>query len=131
MSGSNVAVVAAADNACLYDHRLHMGEQIVHEYRLLSQVDYAVQILFNTTIGENIRYGREDATQEEVRSAALQANAGFVETLPEAFNTQVRQTVSEIAIPSGFFALYLYRRVFRWHQQAAVEASKSLCSSAC
>jgi ABC-type transport system involved in cytochrome bd biosynthesis fused ATPase/permease subunit len=48
------------------------------------------QVLFNTTIGENIRYGRQDATFEEIRSAALQANAGFVETLPEGFNTEVR-----------------------------------------
>lgn len=48
-------------------------------------------VLFNTTIGENIRYGRQDATFEEIRSAALQANAGFVETLPEGFNTEVGQ----------------------------------------
>lgn len=48
-------------------------------------------VLFNTTIGENIKYGRQDATHEEVRAAALQANAGFVEILPEGFNTQVGQ----------------------------------------
>jgi len=32
-------------------------------------------VLFNTTIEENIRYGRPDATDEEIREAAKQANA--------------------------------------------------------
>jgi ABC-type multidrug transport system fused ATPase/permease subunit len=41
-------------------------------------------VLFATTIRENIRYGREDATQQEIESAAREANAhDFISKLPE------------------------------------------------
>ena len=37
-------------------------------------------MLFNTDIKENIRYGKLDATDEEVYKAALRSNAiGFIE----------------------------------------------------
>ena len=46
--------------------------------------------LFNGTIAENIRYGRLDATDEEVVAAAREANADeFVARLPEAYGTIV------------------------------------------
>jgi len=46
--------------------------------------------LFRTSIAENIRYGRLTATDEEVRAAALEANADeFVATLPEGYATEV------------------------------------------
>ena len=50
-------------------------------------------VLFGTTIAENIRYGREDATQEDVERAAKQANAHkFINQLPMVSNptTSVR-----------------------------------------
>ncbi len=44
--------------------------------------------IFNITAGEHIRYGKEDATDEEVREAARLAGAlGFIEALPQGFNT--------------------------------------------
>ncbi len=44
--------------------------------------------LFTGTVAENIRYGRLDATEEEVIAAAKLANAdGFIRTLPEGYNT--------------------------------------------
>ncbi|WP_181705290.1 ABCB family ABC transporter ATP-binding protein/permease [Chthonobacter rhizosphaerae] len=47
-------------------------------------------VLFNDTILYNVRYGRIDATEEEVREAAAMAQiAGFIETLPQGFDTQV------------------------------------------
>ena len=47
-------------------------------------------LLFSTTVADNIRYGRPEATDEEVREAARQANAlGFVEKFPEKFETLV------------------------------------------
>ena len=47
-------------------------------------------ILFATTIAENIRYGRPDATDEAVRAAARAANAeAFVDAFPEGFETLV------------------------------------------
>lgn len=46
--------------------------------------------LFNTTIAENIRLGRADATDAEVRAAAEQACAAeFIATLPQGFDTPV------------------------------------------
>ena len=47
-------------------------------------------VLFNDTIAYNIRYGRPDATDEEVRAAANMAQIGpFIESLPHGFDTQV------------------------------------------
>lgn len=40
-------------------------------------------VLFATTISENIRYGRQDVTQEEIEQAAREANAyDFIMKLP-------------------------------------------------
>ncbi|KAI8077225.1 P-loop containing nucleoside triphosphate hydrolase protein [Gilbertella persicaria] len=47
-------------------------------------------VLFATSILENIRYGRPDATMEEVKEAARQANAQvFIETFPDGYDTVV------------------------------------------
>ena len=45
-------------------------------------------LLFHRSIAENIAYGRPDATMEQIREAAAQANAlDFIENLPEGFDT--------------------------------------------
>jgi ABC transporter fused permease/ATP-binding protein len=47
-------------------------------------------ILFATSIAENIRYGRPEASDEAVRDAARAANAeAFIDDFPEAFETAV------------------------------------------
>ena len=44
--------------------------------------------LFNGTIYDNIRYGKENATDEEVRAAAKAARIdSYIESLPEGYNT--------------------------------------------
>ncbi|MGA0545177.1 ABC transporter transmembrane domain-containing protein [Brevundimonas sp. VNH65] len=44
--------------------------------------------LFSGSAADNIRFGREDASDEEVRAAADEAQAlGFIEALPEGFDT--------------------------------------------
>ena len=46
--------------------------------------------LFTGTVMDNIRYGRLDATDEEVYAAAKLANAhGFIKKLPEGYNTML------------------------------------------
>jgi ATP-binding cassette subfamily B protein len=46
--------------------------------------------LFNKTIGENIAFGKENATLEEIQKAAKIANLDeFIESLPEKYNTLV------------------------------------------
>lgn len=47
-------------------------------------------LLFSTTVMENIRYGRLDATDDEVIAAAKAANADdFIKDLPEGYKTQI------------------------------------------
>src|SRR5689334_18791672 len=54
--------------------------------------------LFNGTIRENIAYGREDATEEEIVRAARAAQADhFVRTLPESYDTVLNQEASNIS----------------------------------
>jgi ATP-binding cassette subfamily B protein len=55
-----------------------------------SQVSVLLQesVLFATTVHENIRYGRLDATLAEVKDAARRANAhNFITELPDGYNT--------------------------------------------
>ena len=47
-------------------------------------------VLFNDTIAYNIRYGRNEASQDEVRAAAETAQIGrFIESLPKGYDTEV------------------------------------------
>lgn len=47
-------------------------------------------VLFNDTIAYNIRYGRVDATEEEIHTAAKMANIHeFIESLPDGYQTVV------------------------------------------
>lgn len=49
-------------------------------------------VLFSGTIGENIRYGREDATPDEVKAAAVHAHADeFIERLPDGYSTKLSE----------------------------------------
>lgn len=55
-------------------------------------------VLFSDTIGANIRYGRLDATDEEIRAAAATSNADrFVSRLPDGYNTQLTESGSNIS----------------------------------
>ncbi len=56
-------------------------------HHLISVVPQEVY-LFNVSIGDNIRLGRPEATDEEVRQAAEMARVDeFIESLPEGYNT--------------------------------------------
>ena len=49
-------------------------------------------MLFDDTVIENIRYGKEGATEEEIIKAAKLAEADeFIQELPEKYNTQIGQ----------------------------------------
>ncbi|KAI8928430.1 P-loop containing nucleoside triphosphate hydrolase protein [Entophlyctis helioformis] len=55
-------------------------------------------VLFAATIRDNIRYGRPDATDEEVRAAAEQANAhAFISTFPDGYDTYVGERGAAIS----------------------------------
>lgn len=54
--------------------------------------------LYNGTIMENIRYGRLDATDEEVIAAAKAAHVhGFVKTLPDGYNMILNEEASNLS----------------------------------
>lgn len=54
--------------------------------------------LFDNTIMENIRIGKEGATDEEVKEAAKLANCdGFVDLLPEGYNTRIGENGCELS----------------------------------
>ncbi len=55
-------------------------------------------VLFSDTIAANIRYGKLDATDEELKKAAAMANADiFVERLPEGYNTILAESGSDLS----------------------------------
>ena len=55
----------------------------------IAEVSQSV-FLFNGSIEENIKYGRPDATHEEVVAAAIAANAdGFINEFPKGYETSV------------------------------------------
>ncbi|KAJ2158813.1 hypothetical protein GGF46_003504 [Coemansia sp. RSA 552] len=50
-------------------------------------------VLFDYSIGENIAYGKPDATQQEIEAVARQANIhGFVAELPDGYATPIGET---------------------------------------
>ena len=57
-----------------------------------------VPFLFHDTIGENIRYGKPDATNEEVLAAAAAANIkNLIEGLPEGLDTDALEAGSRLS----------------------------------
>jgi subfamily B ATP-binding cassette protein MsbA len=73
--------------------------KLTHE-SLLRQVAIVGQhpFLFNRTIAENIRYGRPEASDEEVVAAARAAHVHeFIEGLPEGYDTVVGEQGSRLS----------------------------------
>ncbi len=55
--------------------------------------------IFSGTVRENIKYGRLDATDEEVEEAARIVGAhDFISRLPEGYDTQVRERGSRLSV---------------------------------
>ncbi|XP_043481652.1 multidrug resistance protein homolog 49-like isoform X1 [Leptopilina heterotoma] len=55
-------------------------------------------VLFDTTIRENIRYGNDSVTEEEMIKAAKEANAhDFISKLPEGYESQVGERGSQLS----------------------------------
>jgi subfamily B ATP-binding cassette protein MsbA len=56
-------------------------------------------VLFGDSIAENIRYGRLDASDDDLRAAATAANAmGFIEVLPDAMNSLVGERGVKLSV---------------------------------
>jgi ATP-binding cassette, subfamily B, bacterial len=67
--------------------------------------------LFSGTVADNIRFGRPDATDEEVRQAAAAIGAdGFIASLPEGYATDVRKRGGRLS--AGQRQLVAFARAF-------------------
>ncbi|HET7416403.1 MAG TPA: ABC transporter ATP-binding protein [Solirubrobacterales bacterium] len=67
---------------------------------LREQISLVLQepLLFSGTIEENIRYGRLDAEEEDVRAAARAANAhNFIEGLPRGYQTPLGERGAQLS----------------------------------
>ncbi len=55
-------------------------------------------VLFDTTIADNIGYGQEDATKEQIVEAAKTANAHqFIVALPDGYDTVVGDSNTQLS----------------------------------
>jgi ATP-binding cassette subfamily B protein len=55
-------------------------------------------VLFGTTVRENIRFGRLDATDEEIEEVAALAQAdGFIRALPEGYETVLGESANDLS----------------------------------
>ncbi len=65
--------------------------------KLYSSVDQ-LPFLFHTSISENIKYGRPEATQEQIEDASRAAHIhDFIASLPEAYETNVADAGSRLS----------------------------------
>ncbi|KAL4696197.1 hypothetical protein H8957_001561 [Semnopithecus entellus] len=70
----------------------------VRHYREHIGVVSQEPVLFGTTISNNIKYGRDDVTDEEMERAAREANAyDFIMELPNKFNTLVGEKGAQMS----------------------------------
>ncbi|XP_073533920.1 ATP-binding cassette sub-family B member 5-like isoform X5 [Phyllobates terribilis] len=70
----------------------------VRHYREFIGVVSQEPILFGTSIRKNIKYGRENVTDEEIEAAAKEANAyDFIIALPEKFETLVGERGAQLS----------------------------------
>lgn len=67
--------------------------------------------MFEGTVADNIRFGRPDATDEEVRAAAVAVGADtFIEALPEGYDTDVAKRGGRLS--AGQRQLVAFARAF-------------------
>ncbi|MDX2065901.1 MAG: ABC transporter ATP-binding protein [Fimbriimonadaceae bacterium] len=71
----------------------------LHSYRRQVGVVAQESILFNTSIRENIRYGRTGATDEEIEAAAIAANIhDTILGLPKGYDTKIGEEGIKLSV---------------------------------
>lgn len=78
-----------------HDIRTLSTDAVHHQLGIVTQQNF----LFSTTVLENIRLGRPDATDDEVREAVRQLDClDLVEALPQGFATQVGERGGNLSL---------------------------------
>lgn len=75
-------------------------EKGIDPEKLMKNISMVFQdvYLFQDTVANNIRYGKEDATQEEIENAARLANCyDFIMQMPEGFGTMIGEGGSTLS----------------------------------
>ena len=89
------------------DIRLYTRDSLRKAYTMVLQETW----LYGGTIAENIAYGRDNATREEIERAAKQAHIdGFINTLPMGYDTVI--TDNGVSISKGQKQLITIARAF-------------------
>ena len=77
-----------------------VDSQAVPQEELRSKIGFVPQkaLLFTGTIAENIRFGKEDATDEEIQHAVRVAQAtDFIERMPDRYESMIEQGGSNVS----------------------------------
>ena len=77
-----------------------MDEKEMEPEKLMKHISMVFQdvYLFQDTVANNIRYGKESATQEEIENAAKMANCyDFIMQMPQGFNTVIGEGGSTLS----------------------------------
>jgi ATP-binding cassette, subfamily B, bacterial len=89
------------------DLRELSDDDLRHAVVMVAQENF----LFSGTIADNIRFGKPDATDEEVRAAARAIGAdGFIDALPHGYETDVRKRGGRLS--AGQRQLVAFARAF-------------------
>lgn len=77
-----------------------MDEKKIEPEKLMKHISMVFQdvYLFQDTVANNIRYGKDNATQEEIEAAAKMANCyEFIMQLPKGFDTMIGESGSTLS----------------------------------
>ena len=102
-SGKTTMINLLQRNYDVQEGRITVDGHDVRDVELKSlrrQVGVVIQetLLFNTTIRENLRYGKLDATDAEVEEAARAANiAHVIEALPRGYDTKIGEDGTKLS----------------------------------
>ena len=80
------------DEGAVYVDGVNVAELSLYELRENVAVVLQKNTLFSGTIAENLRWGREEVTEEEMVAVCQIAQAdGFIRTFPEGYHTEIGQ----------------------------------------
>ncbi|XP_028629035.1 ATP-binding cassette sub-family B member 5 [Grammomys surdaster] len=86
------------EEGCITVDENDIRAQNVRHYREQIGVVSQEPVLFGTTIGNNIKFGREGVSEEEMEQAAREANAyDFIMAFPKKFNTLVGEKGAQMS----------------------------------